>query len=44
MLFQTGEQTSVTASHFYKNAWRPALRRLDGLARRDFTLFTKKAL
>ncbi|WP_040703606.1 MULTISPECIES: tyrosine-type recombinase/integrase [Nocardia] len=44
LLFQTGEQTPVTASHFYKNAWQPALRRLDGLARRDFTLFTKKAL
>ncbi|MEV4237055.1 tyrosine-type recombinase/integrase [Nocardia sp. NPDC049737] len=44
LLFHTRNDTPVTAYHFYKNAWQPALRRLDGLSRRDFTLFTKKAL
>ncbi|WP_216918019.1 tyrosine-type recombinase/integrase [Nocardia noduli] len=44
LLFHTGERTPVTASQFYKNAWQPAMRRLDGLVRGDLTLFTKKAL
>ncbi|MCC3328217.1 tyrosine-type recombinase/integrase [Nocardia abscessus] len=44
LLFHTRNDTPVTAYHFYKNAWQPALRRLEALSRRDFSLFTKKAL
>ncbi|WP_249644681.1 hypothetical protein [Nocardia sputi] len=44
LLFHTRNDTPGTAYHFYKNAWQPALRRLEALSRRDFSLFTKKAL
>ncbi|MGY1960801.1 site-specific integrase [Nocardia gipuzkoensis] len=42
MLFHTDNHTPVTAYHFYKNAWQPALRRLDVLARRDLRLLRNK--
>ncbi|MGQ4618966.1 tyrosine-type recombinase/integrase [Nocardia sp. R7R-8] len=44
LLFHTDNDTPVTAYHFYKNAWQPALRRLDVAARRDRRLLRNRAL
>ncbi|MEU1993564.1 hypothetical protein ABZ511_03860 [Nocardia gamkensis] len=44
MLSHTDNDTPVTACRFYKNAWQPALRRLDVLDRGDRRLLRNKAL
>ncbi|MFE7742841.1 tyrosine-type recombinase/integrase [Nocardia sp. NPDC057455] len=43
LLFHTVIGTPITAAVFYKDAWQPALRRLDALACGDFSLFTRKS-
>ncbi|WP_280464776.1 tyrosine-type recombinase/integrase [Nocardia brasiliensis] len=43
LLFHTINGTPITAAYFHRKAWQPAFRRLEGLACRDFTAFTKKA-
>ncbi|MGK8558831.1 tyrosine-type recombinase/integrase [Nocardia gipuzkoensis] len=44
LLFCKYNGNPITAAYFHRKAWQPALRRLEGLARRDFTPFSKKAL
>lgn len=44
LLFHKYTGSPITAGYFHRKAWQPALRRLEALARRDFTPFGTRAM